>query len=466
MQRNLMWFRNDLRVRDNPALWHAGDSGVVIGLYVLTPEQWRRHQMAACRVDFILRTLEVLRADLNGLGIPLIVIEGMSFSAIPEIIAEFCHSHGISRAFWNREYPLDEVRRDDAVERVLDRAAIDVSSYHDRAIVAPGALVKDDGSAYKVFTPFKKTWLRLLDEGLPDVFPAPRRQAMPLAVGQLDIPRSIPGFTSSIDQALWPAGESEARQRLKSFADSALNSYQKNRDLPAVSGTSTLSPYLAVGALSPQQCLMEALMANPGEGVDTWIGELVWRDFYQHIVWHFPRVSKHKPFKSETDAVPWRYDQRDFLAWCEGKTGVPLVDAGMRQLAQTGWMHNRVRMVVAMFLSKNLLIDWRWGEGFFMENLIDGDFAANNGGWQWSASTGTDAVPYFRIFNPFTQGQRFDPNGDYIKHYISELSCLSAREIHEPKYLRQCKPGGYPDVIVNIADSRQRAMAAFKSLAF
>jgi len=264
---------------------------------------------------------------------------------------------------------------------------------------------------------------------------------------------------------LWPAGEIEALRRLESFCDSALENYQKQRDLPSVAGTSSLSPYLAVGAISPQQCLVQALMTAPGEGVDTWISELIWRDFYQHIVWHFPSVCRHKPFKTGTDAIPWRRDEKDFLAWCQGKTGVPLVDAGMRQLQQLGWMHNRVRMVVAMFLSKNLLIDWRWGERFFMEHLIDGDFPANNGGWQWSASTGTDAVPYFRIFNPFSQGQRFDPEGHYIKHYIPELSALRGKDIHEPKLLKKCKPEAYPDVMLNLNDSRERALAAFKSLA-
>jgi len=462
LQRNVMWFRNDLRVRDNPALWHAAQSGAVIGLFVITPVQWQQHRLAGCRIDFILRTLHVLRKDLDALGIPLVVIEAASFSAVADTILEFCRRQGIANVFWNKEYRVDEVSRDSTVETALGGAGIGANSYHDRAIVAPGALVKDDGGAYKVFTPFKKAWLRLLDEGSPDVFPVPHRQTMPIKTGHNNIPQSIPGFISPIDSSLWPAGESEALKRLGNFVGSALSNYQKDRDLPAVFGTSGLSPYLAVGALSPQPCLMASLLAAPGEGGDASISELVWRDFYQHIVWHFPQVCKYKPFKLETDAVPWRYDEKDFTAWCQGKTGVPLVDAGMRQLAQTGWMHNRVRMVVAMFLSKNLLIDWRWGEAFFMEHLIDGDFAANNGGWQWSASTGTDAVPYFRIFNPFAQGQRFDPNADYIRRYVPELRALSAREIHQPKYLGQCKPDAYPDVILDIADSRARAMSAFK----
>jgi deoxyribodipyrimidine photo-lyase len=205
-------------------------------------------------------------------------------------------------------------------------------------------------------------------------------------------------------------------------------------------------------------------MAQPGEGSSTWINELIWRDFYQHLALLFPQVCKFKPFKRETDNIPWRRDEKDFSAWCEGKTGVPIVDAGMRQLRQTGWMHNRLRMVCAMFLTKNLLIDWRLGEQFFMGQLIDGEFAANNGGWQWSASTGTDAAPYFRIFNPFSQAQRFDPDGVFIREFVPELKDLSPRDLHVPARLAKAKPDSYPDCLVDVGLSRKIAIETFRTV--
>jgi len=460
---NLVWFRNDLRLTDNPALWHATDQGPSAGIFYLTPGQWQSHRMAGCRVDFILRSLKTLRAELAALGIPLLVRQLDSFADIPGDLLALCRKAAVRQVFWNHEYPLDEVVRDRAVAQALEGENIGVKRFHDRVIAAPGAVVKDDGEAYRVFTPFKKTWLRLLDQGLPELFPAPAPQA-PLELETGVIPDRLAGFDTTVDAGLWPAGEAEAQGRLNTFINTALDHYHRDRDLPAVAGTSSLSPYLAIGSISPQQCLLAALAGPRGQGADTWIGELIWRDFYQHIVWHYPRVCRHLPFKEETDRVPWRDDRADLEAWQRGQTGVPLVDAGMRQLQRTGWMHNRVRMVVAMFLSKNLLLDWRLGEGYFMANLIDGDFPANNGGWQWSASTGTDAVPYFRIFNPFTQGQRFDPEARYIKEFVPELRGLAAADIHRPAHLAKLKPPGYGAPLVDLSRSRELALAAFRSL--
>jgi deoxyribodipyrimidine photo-lyase len=223
--------------------------------------------------------------------------------------------------------------------------------------------------------------------------------------------------------------------------------------------------------LSPRQCLHAALAANQGEfdsgnpGVVTWINELLWREFYKHILVGYPRVSRHRAFRLETEAVPWRHAPQELAAWQEGRTGLPIIDAAMRQLLATGWMHNRLRMIVAMFLTKNLLIDWREGERFFMRHLIDGDLAANNGGWQWSASTGTDAAPYFRIFNPISQSQKFDPDGHFIRQWVPELAGLNKRDIHDPSSLGGLfAPSGYPRPIVDLSRSRERALAAFKNL--
>ncbi|MCY1406591.1 Deoxyribodipyrimidine photo-lyase [compost metagenome] len=270
---------------------------------------------------------------------------------------------------------------------------------------------------------------------------------------------------------LWPAGETEAHDRLQRFIDEAVDDYQLQRDFPAVAGTSQLSPYLAAGVISPRQCLLRALGHNHGEfdsgnsGLVTWINELIWREFYKHILNGYPRVSRHRAFRQETEALPWRHAPDELKAWQEGRTGIPIIDAAMRQLLATGWMHNRLRMIVAMFLTKNLLIDWREGERFFMRHLIDGDLAANNGGWQWSASTGTDAVPYFRIFNPVSQSRRFDSQGWFIKRWLPELADTDEKNIHSPMPPAQLfATSNYPQPIVDLGSSRQRALNAFKNL--
>jgi deoxyribodipyrimidine photo-lyase len=256
-------------------------------------------------------------------------------------------------------------------------------------------------------------------------------------------------------------------------ARSRLLAYKDQRDFPAINGTSTLSPYLAVGAISPRQCLAAAVECNAGRthdgqpGCDTWISELVWREFYKHILVGFPRVNKHRAFREETEELPWNDDDDQFQAWCDGRTGFPIVDAAMRQLRQTGWMHNRLRMVVAMFLTKDLFIDWRRGEQFFMQHLVDGDLAANNGGWQWSASTGTDAAPYFRIFNPISQSRKFDPHGAFIRRFLPEIAHLDDDAIHEPygddAPLLTTKLA-YPRPMIDRELSRERVLKAFSEL--
>ncbi|MHC4092761.1 MAG: cryptochrome/photolyase family protein, partial [Planctomycetota bacterium] len=260
-----------------------------------------------------------------------------------------------------------------------------------------------------------------------------------------------------------------ARRRLRTFVSQRIEHYDEARDFPAKNGTSALSPYLAAGILSPRQCLSAALEANSGrldsgnKGVTTWISELIWREFYRHVLIGLPRVCMNRPFRSGTDRLPWRCDEGQFHAWCEGRTGVPIVDAGMRQLAQTGWMHNRLRMIAAMFLTKDLFIHWRWGERCFMRHLVDGDFANNNGGWQWSASTGTDAAPYFRIFNPIIQSRRFDGNGDFIRRFVPELRGVPVAAVHEP-HSGSCQSPDYPKPIVDRNTVRERVTKAFRQL--
>lgn len=465
----LMWFRNDLRVKDNSALSAAMLAGPTLALFVVTPEQWRRHDEAACKIDFWMRNLAALKAELQILGVPLLIRHAQTWDDIPAVLADTCRTHGVQHVHANEEYGINEGRRDTAVDAQLTASGTGFTCHVDQVLFAPGSILNRSGGYFQVFSQFRKACWQRLHSSLPPCTGKPRPQ-QPLAVEGDDIPTHIPGFCAPAPDlgSLWPAGEQSALLRLQRFTDEALPDYHRQRDMPAYPGTSKLSPYLASGVLSIRQCLHAALQVNQGEfdsgneGVVTWINELLWREFYKHILAGFPRVSRHRAFRSETEAIPWRDAPEDLQAWQQGNTGFPLIDAAMRQLLATGWMHNRLRMVTAMFLTKNLLIDWREGERFFMRHLIDGDLAANNGGWQWSASTGTDAVPWFRIFNPVTQSRRFDPEGRFIRQWIPELAHLDNHDIHLPPQGTLFSSTRYPAPMVDLKSSRQRALEAFR----
>jgi deoxyribodipyrimidine photo-lyase len=471
---SLVWFRRDLRVHDNKALHSAaasvGSGGHVVGLFVITPKQWKQHDDADVKVAFWMENLRCLSAELQKLNIPLRIEVCDAFAEVPDVIESVCKSFDCGDVFFNREYEVNEVARDDAVIERCRSLSIEVSRFHDRVVVPPREIKTKQENFYSVFTPYRKVWDRKAED-FAKVLPKPKKQAQG-DIESSSVPDQIDGFDLQAGRPdLYPAGEAEADKRLKAFAK-RIDGYNENRDLPAVEGTSSLSAYLAAGVVSPRQCLalaQKAIKASEGEneGATVWVSELTWRDFYAHVLVGFPRVSKHLPFKEKTNGIDWRANQDDFEAWKEGRTGYPIVDAGMRQLNQTGWMHNRLRMVTAMFLTKNLLIDWRLGERYFMQKLIDGDLAANNGGWQWSASTGTDSVPYFRIFNPFSQSKRFDSDGEFIKQMCPELEPIPAKALHDIKKLSaaiQKYDVDYPDFVVDYSEGRQRALAAFKSL--
>ncbi|WP_136068330.1 deoxyribodipyrimidine photo-lyase [Modicisalibacter radicis] len=468
MARQLMWFRSDLRTLDNTALAAAARRGPVIAVFLHSPGQWRDHGHGANKIDFLRRGVEALREALTGLNIPLVQRDIGYFEAAPRVLAALAHDYDAEALHFNREYPLDERRRDAAVRDACETAGLSVHGYTDAVAFEPGELVTGQDDYYRVFTPFAKAWHRRIDAARLTLRDTPEPQPrQPIASDALP---EAPGYADRpVDAVLWPAGQEAAADRLARFLRFRARHYAEQRDLPALAGTSELSPYLALGMISPRQCLQAAMNENGGhlgdgdKGLTSWINELVWREFYQHIVVGFPDVCRHRPFQAHTDKLAWRYDDAHFAAWCEGRTGYPLVDAAMRQLVRTGWMHNRLRMVTAMFLAKHLLIDWRRGEAFFLRHLVDGEFAANNGGWQWAASTGTDAAPYFRIFNPTTQASRFDPEGHFIAHYLPELAELPPRARHAP-------PGDalgasrYPAPIVDHKAARVRALDAFKAL--
>lgn len=468
----LIWFRTDLRTRDNTALAAAMAAGPTIALFLLSPGQWRLHDDADCKVDFWLRNLAELSRSLARLNVPLLVREIDRWDDAPQLLERLCLEQGIECVRVNEEYGVNEQRRDEAVAATLQARGIAFRSHLDQLLFAPGSVLTQAGHYFQVFGQFRKVCHARLRVSLPDRVPLPLAQA-PLPLTSDAIPTRVAGFAqpSASLRDLWPAGEDVAHERLRCFVDESIVDYHDTRDLPAIPGTSRLSPYLAAGVLSPRQCLHAALSANRGEfdggnpGVVSWINELLWREFYKHILVGFPRVSKHRAFRPVTELLQWRRDDLDLEAWQQGQTGIPIVDAAMRQLLATGWMHNRLRMISAMFLTKNLLIDWREGERWFMRHLIDGDLAANNGGWQWSASTGTDAAPYFRLFNPINQSRNFDPEGRFLRHWLPELSGLGNRDIHDPANHGGIFPlADYPRPIVDLARSRERALTAFKAL--
>ena len=469
--RALMWFRSDLRINDNTALHHAcrrADEGV-IGVFAICPRQWAEHGWGAMKTAFVLRNLRALSDALREVNIPLLLVESPRFSGVPDRLLHIARAHRCDALFFNREHEVNEVRRDDETRRVFERAGLAVHAFPDQTILDVSLLRTSSGGWYTVFTPFRRKWLEILREhGPPPLRPRPRQQR-PQGIASDPVPASVQGLAGPDRADLWPEGEKAAHRRLRDFVSKRLGEYHRKRDYPAQRATSELSPYLACGVLSARQCLAAAMRADEGRlgggeaGATGWLTELIWREFYRHILIGFPRVCMGRPFRRHTERIAWRQDEDQFRAWCEGRTGVPIVDAGMRQLAQTGWMHNRVRMIAATYLTKDLFIDWRWGERHFMQHLTDGDFASNNGGWQWCASTGTDAAPFFRIFNPFRQGRRFDPDAEYIRRFVPELADVPAGALHDPDRLAALG-SRYPGLNLDRAACRDRVLRAFRNL--
>ncbi len=459
-QRKLVWFRNDLRTDDNPALHDALDAGPTVGVFLVADEQWRSHHVGPRRLAFLRDTVLELKRALDVLGVPLWIERAATFEEAPEAIVGIAREVGADAVYLNAEYPVNERNRDRQLYRACRAERLGFERRHGGVILPPGSVSTGQGGPYTVFTPFKRRWLDALTPDDYTPLPDPVSQERP----ELTLPSADEALATlpAIEQPAWPAGETEARTRLTRFLDERAERYASERDFPDIEGTSRLSPYLSIGAISARRCLSEARARNDNRlnakagahpGLDTWISEVVWREFYRHVIAAFPHVSYGYAFRRELDALRWRDDAEALERWREGMTGYPIVDAGMRQLKETGWMHNRLRMITAMFFSKHLLLDWRLGERHFMEQLIDGDFAANNGGWQWSASTGTDAAPYFRIFNPTTQAKRFDPDGAFVRRFVPELASGSELKLG----------GGYPEPVVEHSFARQRAIDHFKA---
>ncbi|GAA0692901.1 deoxyribodipyrimidine photo-lyase [Marinobacterium maritimum] len=469
----LVWFRNDLRLVDNPALSAACAAGEPVkALVCLTPVQWAEHNESDARIGYWQARLQWLEKALAEGGIELIRLPLQRFSDCPEAILDLARKQGTTALHFNYEYPLNECNRDRAVCELLEAAGVKARGYHGDLIIPPGQVVTGQGTPFKVFTPFSKAWMRHLLQIAHEPLPSPlaarahagldeacvESVACKAASGNASEESSIHGRSLPAGDPCHAVDDENLHAHLQRFIHEQEPDYQRLRDFPSRNATSGLSAALTIGALSARQCLAALKQAHEDESwqQSTWLNELIWREFYRHLLVSFPELNRMKPFRPEVEArITWLDNDQAFEAWKAGETGFPIVDAAMKQLLATGWMHNRLRMIVASFLTKLLRVDWRRGEAFFMSQLIDGDFASNLGGWQWSASVGADAAPYFRIFNPQLQSEKFDPNGAFIAEWLPELRHLEPKARHKPGAGQQY---GRPAPIIDYKKARQAAL--------
>jgi deoxyribodipyrimidine photo-lyase len=465
----IVWFRRDLRLADNPALHAALRSQArVTCVYIHAPVEEAPWQPGAASRWWLHHSLEVLDASLRQRGSALILLNGPSVRALQGLI----HATGARAVYWNRLYEPAATARDAAVDLALREDGIDTHTFNASLLIEPVQIQTSQGEPYRVFTPFWRK-LRAQFAPLPTVG-APVRMTAPRVAGSVELAALglLPKVAWDIGfHARWSPGEAGARRLLQRLRERVLSDYPRDRDRPDVDGTSRLSPHLHFGEIGPRQIawrLQETVReaAQPARtGAESLLRELGWREFSQHLLHHFPRTPENS-LHSQFAAFPWAADDPEALRrWQHGTTGVPIVDAGMRQLWTTGWMHNRVRMIVASFLTKNLLQHWRHGARWFWDTLVDADLANNTQGWQWSAGCGADAAPYFRIFNPVTQGQRFDPAGEYVRQWVPELADVAPALIHQPwQSAALLQQTGYPAPMVDLPQSRLAALAAYQHM--
>lgn len=425
---SIFWFRRDLRLQDNAGLYYALKSGTpVLPVFIFDRDILDQlDEKADARVQFIRDTLEEMQQELHKKGTALEVFYGFP----EEVYKKLLSVYQIDRVFTNHDYEPYARERDAAIAKLLEHEGISLLTYKDQVLFEKDEIVKDDGTPYTVFTPYSKRWKAALNDISFRPYPVEKYARHFYKREASAIPSlSSMGFKSS--KIVIPA---------KTIRKDTLERYDERRDYPGVTGgTSRMGIHLRFGT-----CSIRELAAKASGLSEVYLNELIWRDFYHMILWHFPRVGKGRAFKPAYDHIRWRNDEKEFEKWCQGLTGYPIVDAGMRELNATGFMHNRVRMIVASFLAKHLLIDWRWGEAYFAEKLLDYDLAANNGGWQWAAGSGCDAAPYFRIFNPALQTKRFDPDLVYIRRWVPEW-----------------EGPGYPPPMVEHTMARKRALDVY-----
>lgn len=474
---SIVWFRRDLRLNDHMALARAAAASErVVCAFVLDPELLRGPHVGAPIVSFFFDALAELRAALRRRGSDLALLEGDFATELRDLARRM----QATALFYNVDYEPAAIARDEYVDAALCAAGLKVERFVDHVYFAPGETLKADGTPYTVFTPYKRRWLERCESDprppVDSLAAFARKLASAETIGPtLEVPeperyghRRSPHFPKG--------GERRALLALRSFLEPhAIGSYAARRNAPALDGTSHLSPHLRAGTIGIRTCIQAAMEAGRGvrpaaaSSIRTWLSELIWRDFYVHVLANFPHVAR-EPFLACAKRLKYRESGSDWEAWCAGRTGYPIVDAAMLQLNTYGWMHNRLRMIVASFLTKDLLLDYRLGERYFEQHLADGDLAANNGGWQWSASTGTDAAPYFRVFNPVLQSEKFDPEGTFIRRMLPQLAKLDAKSVHAPWTLPPLEAEAigfrlgrdYPEPIVDHAAARARAIAFFR----
>ncbi len=401
---NIFWFRRDLRLNDNAGLYHALKSeNPVVPIFIfdknILDELEDKHDR---RVEFIRAALEEMQEQLIKIGSSLEVYYGYPGDVYKKLIEKY----KIEKVFTNSDYEPSAIERDEAINKMLQKEKISMHSFKDQVIFEKNEVLKDDGKPYTIFTPYSNRWKSIVNEFYLKQYPTKK---------------NFKNFFKQAAKRIPSLDSMGFKEVDKSFPSKELNKeiithYKKDRDYPGIHGTSKLGVHLRFGTISIRELAKKASSLS-----DVYLKELIWRDFYQSILFHFPKVGKGKAFKVEYDFIEWRNNEKEFQHWCNGTTGYPIVDAGMREINETGFMHNRVRMIVASFLSKHLLIDWRWGEAYFAKKLLDYDLAANNGGWQWAAGSGCDAAPYFRIFNPYLQTKKFDPDLKYIRKWVPEF---------------------------------------------
>ncbi|MEO8666697.1 MAG: deoxyribodipyrimidine photo-lyase [Ignavibacteria bacterium] len=474
----IFWFRKDLRLIDNRALSEftktVSDKNKFTFLYIKNKNTY--NYFGQKRISFLLECLDELTSELISFGFTLQVVEGKSFSVFERLIDRY----NSINVFTNKQVEPYCIERDKAVSSLIESQGGEFNSFSDTTIFETGEIKNGLGEQYKVFTPFKNRALEVLSK---DNYKKINSNLSELKSGNEVLPKDFGEFNIKSEykklehSEFIKGGRIEGLKLLKSFYENDLELYQSKRNFPYLKGTSLLSPHLHFGTIGIREAFRTAI-SKSGKvsgskkiSTQTWINELLWREFYYNITFHNPQIT-YQSFRKEFDDLKWNYDESIFSKWCEGMTGFPIVDAGMRQLNKEGWMHNRVRMITAMFFTKDLLMDWRFGENYFAQKLIDLDFSNNNGGWQWSSSTGVDAQPYFRIFNPYLQSKKFDAKGDYIKKYVPELRSLPEKFIHQPDLMSEMEQEmynvrigkDYPGPIVDHSKVRNEVIEKFKKL--
>lgn len=427
----IFWFRRDLRLEDNVGLYHAlyhakTEGHQVLPIFIFdTTILYKLEDKQDRRVDYIHHALVALQNKLTEKGKSLLVQHGKPLEVFEKLIKEY----SVSRVYTNHDYEPLAIERDAQIQHLLSNHNIAFHTFKDQVIFEKNEVLKDDGKPYTIYTPYANKWRTVWANTIPKIHPSIKLVDYFMDSKPIPIPTLQSMGFASTDLVIPPMN----------WQSELIKKYTDQRNFPAIKGTTQLSVHLRFGTISVRQLALDTHTLN-----STFFNELIWRDFYHMILWHFPQVGKGKSFKAQYDFIEWRNNEKEFAAWCNGQTGYPIVDAGMRELNTTGFMHNRVRMIVASFLTKHLLIDWRWGEAYFAQKLLDFDLAANNGGWQWASGSGCDAAPYFRVFNPRLQTEKFDKQLQYIRKWVPELDSQS-----------------YPKPIVVHEEARVRVLAAY-----